>query len=78
MTFGDVATATALATEADQLHRTGPGRTRLLALIAQAEGRLDAALRALEDEGDPDDQVLELPCRFSTEILKPLSTPSRR
>ena len=58
LTLGEVATAAALVTEADQLHRTGRGRTRLVALIAQAEGRLDEAVRALEDESDPDDQVL--------------------
>ena len=63
LTSGEVATAMSLATEADQLDGSDldgsdPGRARLVALIAQAEGRLDDALRALEEESDPDNQAL--------------------
>ena len=63
LTSGEVATAMSLATEADQLDGsdldgTDPGRARLVALIARAEGRLDDALRALEEESDPDNQAL--------------------
>ena len=63
LTFGEVATAKSLASEADQLDGSDPsgsdpGRARLVAMIAQAEGRLDDALRALEEETDPDSQAL--------------------
>ena len=63
LTFGEVATAKSLASEADQLDESDPsgsdpGRARLVAMIAQAEGRLDDALRTLEEETDPDSQAL--------------------
>ena len=63
LTSGKVAPAKSLAIEADQIDGSDaggadPGRARLVALIAQAEGRLDDALRALEEGGDPDSQAL--------------------
>ena len=63
VTSGEIVTAMALAAEADQLDGSDsdgsdPGRARLVALVAQAEDRLDDALRALEEESDPDSQVL--------------------
>ena len=63
LTFGEVATAKSLATEADQLDGSDssgsdPGRARLVAMLAQADGRLDDALRVLEEETDFDSQAL--------------------
>ena len=63
LAFGEVATAKSLASEADQLDESDPsgsdpGCARLVAMIAQAEGRLDDALRTLEEETDPDSQAL--------------------
>ena len=63
LTFGEVATAKSLASEADQLDGSDPsgsdpGRARLVAMIAQADGRIDDALRALEEETDLDSQAL--------------------
>ena len=63
LTFGEVATAKSLASEADQLDGSDPsgsdpGRARLVAMIAQADGRIDDTLRALEEETDLDSQAL--------------------
>jgi len=59
LTTGDIATAKRLASEADQLDGSGSGRARLVAMIAQAEGRLDDAIAALEHDTDPDSQALK-------------------
>ena len=63
LTFGEVATAKSLATEADQLDGSDssgsdPGRARLVAMLAQADGRFDDALGTLEEETDFDSQAL--------------------
>lgn len=57
LTAGDVTTAKGLAAEADRFDSSGGGR--LIAMIAQAEGRLADAIAVLSDDSDPDSQALK-------------------
>jgi tetratricopeptide (TPR) repeat protein len=57
LTAGDISTAKGISAEADQLHPAD--NMRLVAMIAQAEGRLSDAIKVLDSETDPDSQALK-------------------